>query len=229
MTAPALNVGDHVTHLTTGREGTVTTSGDALIVVYVNPAEPEGFAVTNDLTGWALTVPASRATPGARERVQPRRIVVDEDILISAVRYALGRATYIVYVTCVQVRDAWPALSDRTRNVIRRDIAEQITTAESAGRTVGMSIDDAEWRDLIAWIDAAPAARARLAPTLEAQERLALIDKVATVIDDATKAHMRATVSVDNDAFWCSYEWARDAAGAALDALTIPTSAKKNP
>lgn len=55
------------------------------------------------------------------------RILLDQDMLISAVRYALGRRTYIVAATVDEVLRCWPDLSANTRAVILRDIAYERT------------------------------------------------------------------------------------------------------
>lgn len=52
------------------------------------------------------------------------RVTVDEQMLVSAVRYALGRQTYIVGWTVNEVVDAWPDLSQGARELIIRDVIE---------------------------------------------------------------------------------------------------------
>ena len=52
------------------------------------------------------------------------RVTVDEQMLVSAVRYALGRQTYIVGWTVNEVVDAWPDLSQGARALIIRDVIE---------------------------------------------------------------------------------------------------------
>lgn len=76
-------------------------------------------------------------------------VTMDEQMLVSAVRYALGRSTYIVSDTTSTVRRAWPDLSHGARGVIVRDITEAIDGANAAGRTVGMGIDHREWVSLV--------------------------------------------------------------------------------
>lgn len=73
---------------------------------------------------------------------------VYEQMLISAVRYALGRATYIVGTTTDEVKRVWGELSENTRMVIRRDVCEALDRGQ-----VGMEMDDSRWRHLIAFID----------------------------------------------------------------------------
>jgi len=75
------------------------------------------------------------------------RVTVDDGMMISAVRYALGRATYIVWDTCREVRAVWSDCSENTRRVIRRDVEDALPTGPQ-----GTSIDDDEWRSLLQWI-----------------------------------------------------------------------------
>lgn len=73
---------------------------------------------------------------------------VYEQMLISAVRYALGRATYIVGTTTDEVKRVWSELSENTRMVIRRDVSEALDRGQ-----VGMEMDDSRWRHLISFMD----------------------------------------------------------------------------
>lgn len=63
-------------------------------------------------------------------------------LLVSAVRYALGRRTYIVGLTCDIVRRAKP--SPDVRAILLRDINDC--------PDYGMSMDAAEWRHLREWL-----------------------------------------------------------------------------
>ena len=67
-------------------------------------------------------------------------------MLISSVRYALGRQTYIVSETCGWVRSYAHAIDRKTRTVMIRDIEEQ----ERFG--YGMDMDKQEWVNLLAWL-----------------------------------------------------------------------------
>lgn len=71
-------------------------------------------------------------------------------LLISAVRYALGRRTYIVSETCTWVRRYWPSIDANSREVIGRDVEEAI--ASSVPGSLGGGIDADEWRRLAAWM-----------------------------------------------------------------------------
>jgi len=64
--------------------------------------------------------------------------------LVSAVRYALGRKTYIVGWTCEQVRKIAPKLSPSHIDVIIKDIM----TCEDYGH----DFDKQEWLSLLRWL-----------------------------------------------------------------------------
>lgn len=69
-----------------------------------------------------------------------RTVAVSEHFVISAVRYALGRSTYIVGVTVDEVLRVWPELSQNTRKVIARDVSSWLTYEK-----LGASCDVADW------------------------------------------------------------------------------------
>lgn len=77
------------------------------------------------------------------------RALTEEDIdilLISAVRYALGRQSYIVGLTCDLVRKRW----GRTRAlvIVQSDIIAALERAEQEGQSLGMEMDHREWQRL---------------------------------------------------------------------------------
>lgn len=72
-----------------------------------------------------------------------KRILLDEAMLISAIRYALGRQTYIVSITVDEVIRAWPDLSNNSRVGILRDIE----AARAAGEIA--DIDAPTWERVI--------------------------------------------------------------------------------
>lgn len=61
----------------------------------------------------------------------------DDFIAVSAVRYAIGRQTYIVDETCRWLRDAWPVLNPKAQSLIRRDITEAIERDNRVRETYG--------------------------------------------------------------------------------------------
>ena len=69
----------------------------------------------------------------------------EELILICAVRYALGRMSYVVSVVCGYVAGKHRELSPECLNIIIRDIEEEIEMCHKIGRTCGMECDEREW------------------------------------------------------------------------------------
>lgn len=70
-------------------------------------------------------------------------------MMVSAVRYALGRMSYIVGWTVDETIRVWSDLSLNSRTVIERDVRQ----AKSDG-VVGMPIDGQEWDRLLTHIAA---------------------------------------------------------------------------
>ena len=73
----------------------------------------------------------------------------DEFLVIGAVRYARGRATYVVKETVDWVIQHWHQLSDNTRYVIARDVAEECGYRDNTPRSVLSEIDDPDWQRLL--------------------------------------------------------------------------------
>ena len=76
-------------------------------------------------------------------------------ILCSAVRYALGRRSYIVGATRDAVRTYWQSIPPDLRPVILSDIREALEQARRRGDTLGMDIDEAQWVRLLGDLTAA--------------------------------------------------------------------------
>lgn len=76
----------------------------------------------------------------------------DEFLVIGAVRYARGRATYVVKETVDWVIQHWHQLSDNTRYVIARDVAEECDYRDNTPRSVLSEIDDPDWNRLLTHI-----------------------------------------------------------------------------
>jgi len=75
-------------------------------------------------------------------------VTIDEQMLVSAVRYALGRSTYITSMTADAVRAAWVDLSRNARAIIQRDLYTELESAKALETTVGMATDHREWATL---------------------------------------------------------------------------------
>lgn len=75
----------------------------------------------------------------------------DDLMIIAAVRYCIGRMTYIVSDCADWVVAIWPALGERTKSIIQRDIDEafaQDDEARSSGesyRPLGHDCDRQQW------------------------------------------------------------------------------------
>jgi len=76
---------------------------------------------------------------------------VDEFLVIGAVRYARGRATYVVEETCEWVIDHWAELSDNTRAVIARDVQLEVQLRREQGDELATiaRIDNPAWERLL--------------------------------------------------------------------------------
>lgn len=73
-----------------------------------------------------------------------------EFLVIGAVRYARGRATYVVEETCQWVIAHWSELSDNTRSVIARDVREEVELRRNQGakQSALTRIDNPYWEAL---------------------------------------------------------------------------------
>ena len=67
---------------------------------------------------------------------------------MGAVRYARGRATYIVGMTVDWVVKHWDELSEKTKHLIARDVKEECDYREVTDRSVLSEIDDPDWQRL---------------------------------------------------------------------------------
>ena len=72
-----------------------------------------------------------------------------EEILICAVRYALGRQSYMVGVVAGYVTTSIKELSKECLKVIAKDIEEAIEECHAQGRTCGMKCDERTWQNLL--------------------------------------------------------------------------------
>lgn len=73
----------------------------------------------------------------------------EEMILICAVRYALGRMSYIVHEVCQYVTFTRKKLSENCIKIIVRDIEEELERYHEAGHLLGMECDEKEWLKLM--------------------------------------------------------------------------------
>ena len=73
----------------------------------------------------------------------------EEQMLISAVRYALGRQSYIVGDTCRFVANIKDKLSQNCIAIIIRDIEEELERYHRSGFPLGMDCDEKNWVELL--------------------------------------------------------------------------------
>ena len=73
-------------------------------------------------------------------------------LLLSQVRYSMGRMTYIVGECCRRVREYWKDLEPAHRSMILRDVTEELDCYERAGKLCGMDFDHREWVALREWM-----------------------------------------------------------------------------
>lgn len=86
--------------------------------------------------------------PLSSERERARTL--PSGLIVSAVRYALGRSTYVVGETCAYLREHWQEIPEGHREVILRDIREEME------RDGGMECDRREWARVLALASAPP-------------------------------------------------------------------------
>lgn len=87
---------------------------------------------------------ALEAADAERARLEHRQ----REIILYAVRYALGRRSYAVGQVCDEVMALLPAMSEADREVMARDIDEALSEAAAHGYTLGDPCDDEAWRRL---------------------------------------------------------------------------------
>ena len=74
---------------------------------------------------------------------------IEEMIIICAVRYALGRMSYVVDEVCKYVASKRDKLSRNCINVITRDIKEEMQRYHDLGEKLGMECDERSWVKLL--------------------------------------------------------------------------------
>lgn len=82
----------------------------------------------------------------------------DEHLIVSAVRYARGSATYIVGMTVRWVIEHWEELTPKTRFVLSRDVAHEVYLRRVEGKKQNAlaRVDQPEWEKLLDFIEAQP-------------------------------------------------------------------------
>lgn len=78
------------------------------------------------------------------------RIDLDPHILVSAIRYSLGRSTYIAGWTVEETKRVWPKLDPNIRLLIARDIREDLAMYDRLGTKDDFRTD---WQGFLDWIE----------------------------------------------------------------------------
>ena len=73
----------------------------------------------------------------------------EELIIICAIRYALGRMSYVVNEICNYVNLKKNELSENCIKVIIRDIEEELHRYHDMGELLGMECDEKDWLKLL--------------------------------------------------------------------------------
>jgi len=75
----------------------------------------------------------------------------DQLMAVAAVRYSIGRMTYIVSDCADWLISVWPELTDNARNIIKRDVEEAFARDDedradsSYYKALGQDCDRAQW------------------------------------------------------------------------------------
>lgn len=67
------------------------------------------------------------------------------DMVIAAVRYCLGRSTYIVSSCEIWLHRNWASLPEYVRKIIQRDVETAFADAERHPNCLGMDCDKRSW------------------------------------------------------------------------------------
>lgn len=109
----------------------------------------------NNPSAWDLVSDQLVALEDAGFRVirpDPYRVNTDPVVVSCAVRYALGRLSYLPGMIADEVRRTWPHLGHQ-RDVIAKDITEWLAEPWRHDTRPGFEDTVTVWSDLAAWID----------------------------------------------------------------------------
>lgn len=74
-------------------------------------------------------------------------------MLISSVRYALGKMSYIAGPTCTWVMTYWNDLSDEDASTLLQELRHWVHVQDSAKGDWARDRDLIEWRNLLDWME----------------------------------------------------------------------------
>lgn len=109
----------------------------------------------NNPSAWDLVSDQLVALEDAGFRVirsDPDRVNTDPVVVSCAVRYALGRLSYLPGMIADEVRRTWPHLGHQS-DVIAKDITEWLAEPWRHDQRPGFEDTVTVWSDLAAWID----------------------------------------------------------------------------
>lgn len=86
---------------------------------------------------------STEATDREALELPDSKVAVDVVTLMCAVRYALGRHSYVVGSVCRDLEMLAPKLDEKTRATLARDIGEAIDRSHSAGSVDYLAASDA--------------------------------------------------------------------------------------
>ncbi len=70
-------------------------------------------------------------------------------MLVSTLRYSMGRQTYMVAETCRLVQKYWKFMDAGMREVLIRDLAQELERVEQRGNFLGSDFDHNDWATLL--------------------------------------------------------------------------------
>lgn len=73
-------------------------------------------------------------------------------IVLCAVRYAIGRRTYMPSTVIQFCKLNWADFADKDRALIRRDVGEAIARAEETPDLLGDECDAKAWKEFYKWM-----------------------------------------------------------------------------
>lgn len=70
-------------------------------------------------------------------------------LLLYAMRYTMGRATYAVGEMCGLIQDQWPNIPPATRSLLLRDLKSEV----QSDRPLGHDFDRRNWESLLEFME----------------------------------------------------------------------------
>lgn len=129
------------------------TAADVLARELVEFARNEDWPCEATPEGDAAALLEALTREGFRViRPNPDRVNTDPVVVSCAVRYALGRLSYLPGMIADEVRRCWPHLGHQ-RDVITKDITEWLAEPWRHDTRPGFEDTVTVWSDLAAWID----------------------------------------------------------------------------